>query len=93
MIHIDLILNDYNKISCLSDLPVGMAGSGAPGPTLGVLFDICEVFCRALCVCILGLEPPKSFFGSRKFIIQLIFDHIIFILDQILLSSLTKKSL
>ena len=71
MIHLNCkILNDNNKISCQSDLPVGMAGSGAPGPTLGVLFDICEVFCRGLCVFILGLEPPKSFFGSRKFIIK-----------------------
>ena len=55
----------FGLISWLSNLPVGMAGSGAPGPTLGVLFDIWEVFCRARCVCIFGLDPPKSFFGSR----------------------------
>ena len=80
MIHLDLILNDNNKISCQSDLPVGMAGSGAPGPTLGVLFDIWlldifEVFCRGLWVCILGLEPPKSFFGSGIIAIELIYNY------------------
>ena len=71
-----------NQISCISGLPVGMAGSGAPGPTFGVLLDIWlldifEVFCRGLWVCILGLEPPKSFFGSRTITIALIYLYIL----------------